>query len=196
MSALSMEDKKNLILDYERARARQLARRVIEKPVPPIWMILIPVFFVFYAWKIKQYSNGLKDFADHYMVSRRLALDTAFEAEQGGTPPEIGQLIENTDTIPQGARSCYRDWLSLLIEHYRNLLVASGLSTQDLIRSHYRNKSTYLLFNNTLNTTENTFNKALLPDIEGDRQDIKYIFDRMEQSLADLRRLEVEEIFS
>ena len=88
-----MEDKKRQILNNEEFMARQLARRVIEKPVPAVWMILIPVFFVFYAWKIKQYANGLKDFAEHYLISRRRGLDAAFEAEQSGNLPEIDHIF-------------------------------------------------------------------------------------------------------
>ena len=196
MGNLSMEDKKRQILDNEELMARQLARRVIEKPVPAVWMILIPVFFVFYAWKIKQYSNGLKDFAENYLISRRRALDTAFEAEQSGNPPEIDRLVAKADDIPSEARRLYRDWMSLLVDHYRSLLAAPGISHKELIRANYRTKSNYLLFCNKLNKTENAFNRALLPGIEGAPQDLRYILDRMELGVVDLRRKEVEEIFS
>ncbi len=196
MNNLSMEDKKRQILDNEEFMARQLARRVIEKPVPAVWMILIPVFFVFHAWKIKQYSNGLKDFAENYLISRCRALDTAFEAEQSGNSPEIDHLVEMADTIPAEARRLYHDWMSLLVDHYRSLLTAPGNSHKELIRAHYRTKSNFLLFCNKLNKTENSFNISLLPGIEGTPQDLRFILDRMELGVADLRRQEVEEIFS
>jgi hypothetical protein len=35
-----------------------------------------------------------------------------------------------------------------------------------------------------------------MPTIEGDRQDIAYILEKMEQGVADLRRREVDEVFS
>jgi hypothetical protein len=196
LSNLSMEDKKIQIVDNEEFMARQLARRVIEKPVPAVWMILIPVFFVFHVWKIKQYANGLKDFAENYLISRRRALDTAFEAEQSGNLPDIDHLVEMADTFPAEARRLYRDWMSLLVDHYRFMLAAPGNSYKELIRAHYRIKSNFLLFCNKLNKTENAFNLALLPDIKGDSQDLRYILDRMESGVADLRRKEIEEIFS
>lgn len=196
MSELLIEDKRTKILEYEESMARKLAGQVIDKPVPPVWMILVPVFFVFHAWKIKQYSNGLKDFAEHYLVTRRRALDTAYEAELSGEPPDIEQLMEAAQAIPAVARPSYQHWLSLLVEHYRNLLQARGNSVPDLIRSHYRNKGTYLLFNNQLNQAENTYNMALLPKIEGDRQDIRYALEKMEQGITNLHRREVEEVFS
>lgn len=196
MIELPIEEKKRQILEYEEAMARQLARRVVDKPVPPIWMILIPIFFVFHAWKIKEYSNGLKSFAEHYLLSRRRALDTACESEIGGTQPDIDQLLEKNNAIPASASSCYRTWITLLINHYCNLLKAPGNSVHELIRSHYRNKSTYLLFNNQLRTAENSYNVSLLPKIEGDQQDLRYVLDKMEQGITDLQRKEVEDVFS
>lgn len=191
-----MEEKKRQILEYEEALAGQLARRVLEKPVPPIWMILIPVFFVFYAWKMKEYKNGLKSFADHYLVSRHRALETACEALENNAPPEVDRLMAKAESIPPEARPFYRGWISLLINHYHNLLIAKGHSVEEMIRAHYRNKSSYLLFNNRLNSAEDAFNKALLPKIEGDQEDIHFIADRMQKSLTALRREEVDTIFS
>lgn len=196
LSKLSMEHKKRQIVDNEEFMARQLARRVIEKPVPALWMILIPVLFVFYAWKIKQYSNGLKDFAENYLLSRRRALDTAFEAEQSGNLPDIDHLVKMADTMPAVARHAYRDWMSLLVDHYRSMLAAPGNSYKELVRAHYRTKTNFLLFCNKLNNTENAFNRSLLPGIKGESEDLRYILDRMDSSVADLRRKEIEEIFS
>lgn len=196
MTTLSLEEKKQQILEYEEALAHTLARQVIDKPVPPIWMILIPIFFVFHAVKIKEYSKGLKDFAENYLVSRRRALDTAYESVLHNADPAIEPLIKQADAIPEKASPLYRRWITLLIDHYRNVLVAPGTTVQDRIRSHYRNKSSYLLFNNQLNTAENAFNRALLPEIEGDQQDILYIVDKLQKSSVELRRQEVDNIYS
>ncbi len=196
MMEISLDEKRALIFEYEKSRARELARRVIDKPVPPVWMILIPVFFVFYAWKVKEYSSGLKDFADHYLISRNKALGMAYEAEESGRLQEIDDLEENNHPIPARARPDYRQWLSLLVDHYRNLLAARGDSVQGLIRACYRNRANYLIVNNQLNSAESSFNKALMPKIEGDQQDIRYVVDRMERSIAELYREEVDHIFS
>jgi hypothetical protein len=196
MSNLSLEDKKIKIGEYEERMARQLARLVIDKPIPPVWMILIPVFFVFYAWKIKEYSSGLKNFAENYLSSRRRALETAYEAERSGKPPDIEQLVKDTKAIPAHARQLYQHWITLLIDHYRNLLKARGDTVQGLIRSHYRDKLNYMLFNNQLDQAENEFTMALLPKIEGEQQDVRYILDKMKRGITDLHRQEVEEAFS
>jgi len=191
-----IDEKRALILAYEEVMAGRLARQVFEKPVPPLWMILIPVFFVFYAWKLKEYSRGLKVFADHYLVSRRRALDAAFEAVRSGTDPLIERLVDKAEALPAQALPLYRDWISQLVEHYRNLLIADGKSVEDLIRGHYRHKNTYLMAVNRLRSAEQRFNSALLPEIEGDREDVLYIAGRMNRGLAELSRKEVESVFS
>ena len=194
--SLTLEEKRKIILAYEEAMAGRLASQVLEKPVPPIWMILIPVFFVFYAWKIKEYSNGLKTFADHYLVSRRRALETAYEAVRNNTIPEVEPLVARAEALPPEVRPLYRDWISLLIDHYHNLLTAKGESVEDMIRTHYRNKSNYLFVANRLSSAEKNFNSALVPKVEGDREDVHFIADRMQQSLIALSREEVEKVFS
>lgn len=191
-----MEAKKQLILEYEKYMARQLARHVIEKPAPSVWMIFVPIFFVFYVWKVKQYSNGIKSFVENYLLSRRRALDTAFEAVQRGAPPEIEQLVQQASGIPAVALPLYRNWMSLLVDHYRGLLTEPGKSQQDLKKSYYQNKTRYLSFCDQLSQTENSFNTALLPTIEGDQQDLRFVLERIEKGAADLRHQEVEEIFS
>ncbi len=195
MSNLSPEDKKKEIINNEEAIAGQLARKVLEKPVPPIWMIFIPIFFVFHAWKIKQYSSGLKDFAKHYLISRNRAMDTAFDALGRGKPPEIEQLDEMAECIPVKAQPLYHTWMTLLVNRYYFLLNTQGNSHYDLIRSQYRTKSSYFLFCNMSNQAEHAYNLALLPGIEGDQEDFRFILERMKQGVKDHYQKEIKEIF-
>jgi hypothetical protein len=192
----SLEEKKTKILAHEEMMARRLARRIIDKPVPPLWMVLIPIFFVFHAWKIKQYSNGLKDFTTNYLALRRQAIEAAVVSEQNGKKAALDALIDSTTSIPADARPQYRNLLSLLISHYCSLLCVEGKNHAAMIQAHYRNKSNYLLFCAQLNKMENAFNQALLQKIEGDPQDIHHVVEKMKICLSDLRRDEAGEIFS
>ncbi len=196
MTTLSLDEKKTLILTSEENMAGQLAVRVLDKPQPPIWMILIPIFFVFFASKMKQYSKGLKDFSKNYLLSRRWALDAAATAVANGTQIEVDEMLQQAEGIPAEAMPLYRDWLVLLAEHYRSLLEARGNNHQALVRAAYQNKSSYLLFYDRLGKTENALNRALLPEIEGDRQDIDLVIEKMAQNVSELRRTEMEKIFS
>lgn len=196
MSTLSLEEKQQQILENEQTQAQQLAILVLEKPVPPIWMIFIPIFFVFHAWKIKQYANGLKNFAEHYLVSRRRALDAVVEAERHGGQVEIESLLRRVETLPDAARPLFSEWMTLLTAHYRSLLSAPGNSHPALIRAGYRNKSNYLLFCNRLTKAEHAFNLALLPQIHGETEDLREVIEKMERGATELRRRESDEIFA
>lgn len=196
MTKPTLEERKQQILEYEENLARRLARQVFEKPTPPIWMILIPIFFVFYGWKLKEYSNGLKTFVDNYLISRKRALELACDAVERKREPAIEDLMTAAGTLPEQARPLYRAWLTLQVEHYRNLLLAAGATVPERIRCHYRTKANYLLVGNRLVSEENVFNAALLPDIDGDSEDIRFIAGRIERFAADLHRREVEEIFA
>jgi hypothetical protein len=196
MTKIDLAEKRQQILDSEREMARQLALQVFEKPVPPIWMIFIPIFFVFHGWKLKQYTAGLNTFVDNYLVSRRLALDASIEAEQTGEAVDLHSLLEHAGDIPGPARPLFLEWMGLLTTHYRSLLAARGPSHAALVRTCYHNKSNYLLFCNRLNHMEHAFNLAILPQIKGDATDLSDVIAKMNQGSTELRRQEGEAIFA
>lgn len=196
MTVLSLAERSRIILDYEESMARRLASMVLEKPKPPIWMILIPVFFVFYASKLQEYKKGLQSFADHYLVSRKRALEVACEAIEQKTEPAIDQLIARADTIPEAAIPLYRDWITLLIDHYRNLLATGAGNVSAMAQDHYRSKTNFLLFSRQLGKAEDAFNAALLPVVEGESEDIDFIARRLQSSLKELHQKEVESLFA
>lgn len=190
-----LEHNQQRILENEQDLARQLAHRVLDKPVPPIWMILIPIFFVFHAWKIKAYARGLEDFAEHYLLPRRQALEAAADAVRAGTDVDLEALLSQAETLPVQGKPLYGQWMVLLTEHYRTLLTARGDGHPALVRSGYQSKTNYLLFCNRLNQAENAFNLALLPQIEADNEDLLEVIRKMERAITELRRQESDLIF-
>jgi hypothetical protein len=189
-------DKQSLIMDHERKMAGDLALCVLEKPKPPLWMIFVPVFFVFFAQKMKQYSSAREDFVDNYLKPRRLALEAARSARETGTPLDVDALLEKAGNVPGNARALFVEWMRALAEHYGTLLDARGTTAQALIRSGYRTKTDYLLQCNVLNKAENAFSQSLVGNIEGDGQDIAGVVSRMNACVIDLRRREADAIFS
>lgn len=187
--------KTRLIADYERDMAGRLALRVLDKPKPPLWMIFVPVFFVFFAQKMRHYSKAREDFVENYVKPRGLALDAAHDAIETGTPLEPSRILEKAGAIPEHSSRLFADWMTALTDHYRTLLDARGDTAQALIRSGYRSKTEYLLACNVLNRTENAFNESLMTKIEGDSQEIRSVVARMHESVADLRRQEADAIF-
>lgn len=189
------DQKKQIILEYEKRFANNLAARVLDKPKPPLWMIFVPVFFVFFAQKMKQYSSGLGEFVQNYTKPRRLALDAVMDEQETGSPVDTARLLESAGAIPEQSRSLFQDWMLVLTDHYRTLLKAHGGTPEALIRSGYRSKTDYLLQCNVLNKAENAFAESLMSRIEGDGQDIRNVVEKMKIAVTDLRRQEADAIF-
>ena len=85
--------------------------------------------------------------------------------------------------------------MSLLVEHYRDLILAPGSSYSALVKSTYKSRTNYLLFLNHLNQVERDFDKALKPHLETSTDDVNGIIKIMEESVISLRRQLAEEIF-
>lgn len=196
MSIKNVDQKRQQILDHESKLANQLALQVLEKPKPPIWMIFVPIFFVFFVQKMNQYKSGLTEFVDNYLRSRRHALEAALEAEETGKPANVAELVEKAGNIPEQAKPLFASWMKILIDHYRLLLTSQGSNHATLVRAGYQNKTNYLLFCNCLNKAENAYNMALLPEMDGDNQDLSHIIKKIDICVTNLRRQDADTIFS
>lgn len=189
-----MTHKRDLILVGEKEFAAQVSARVIDKPKLDVWMILIPIFFIFYFWQLKRYAKGRKTFAEKFLITRERALDEALRSAESGKGADVEQLVQASD-IPVETRQGYRSWVALLVEHYRDLILAQGSSYPALVRSTYKTRSNYLLFLNRLNQVEREFDAALKPHLEKATEDVNGIIKLMEESVISLRRQLAEEIF-
>lgn len=184
----------DLILEEEKRFAALVSTKVIDKPKLAVWMILIPVFFVFYFWQLKRYSDGRKTFAEKFIVTRRRALDQALQSAQSGRGPDIETVVAASD-IPDAIRKDYRRWVNVLIDHYRDLILSKGSSYAALVRSVYKSRTNYLLFLNRLNQVEREFDAALKPHIETTAENVNGIIKLMEESTGSIRRQSAETIF-
>ncbi|KPJ97995.1 MAG: hypothetical protein AMK71_12150 [Nitrospira bacterium SG8_35_4] len=192
-----MSDKKEksaLILEQEETFAMALASKVINKPLLSLWMILIPIFFVFYFNNLKKYRDGCKQFAENYIIDKKRALNEAVEVVNTGREPDIRALAELSN-MNSKAREKQANTLAVLVEHYTILLNSDGEDFASLIRAAYGTLTNYLLFLNRLNQAEKEVNKALKPDLQESREVINDIVSRMEGLSERLRRETAESVF-
>ena len=190
-----LNEKKSWLLESERKLAFAVASRIIDKPPLSIWMILVPIFFVYYFYRLQRYSSGRKEFVKHFLVSRERAINEALSAIQSERRPDSLKLCRMS-SVPTQIYSEYRDWLEVLIDHYMDLLQARGDCFEDLIKAVYKNKTNYLLFINRLNTVENKFNTALKPHLPDTIDSANSIVAAMETYSTKWRRNQAESIFS
>jgi hypothetical protein len=189
-----LKDKSTLILEQEEKFAITLAAQVMDKPRLSLWMILIPIFFVFYFNDLNKYKNGCKKFAEHYMIDKKRALTEAVEVVSKGREPDI-RALANLSNMNSNIREKQAKILAVLVEHYIILLNAHGEDFASLIRTAYGTQTDYLLFLNRLNQAEIEVNKALKPDLQKSHEGINDIVSRMEDLSARLRRETAESIF-
>lgn len=182
-------------MTHERNLAITVSSRIIEKPKLTIWMILVPVIFVYFFYRLQKYASGRKEFTDHFMVTRQRAMDEAYLAVQSGKHPDSLKLCR-LSSVPEPIYGEYRKWLDVLIDHYMDLLKASGDRYINLVKSAYQTRTNYLLFVNQLNSVEKHFNDALRPHLPDTIEGGDHIMTAMETYSNDWRRKQAEIIFS
>jgi hypothetical protein len=53
---------------------------VFEKPKVSFWMVLIPLLFLYFIYRMQRYRNGRVKFDEEFMVTRRRVMDLAVES--------------------------------------------------------------------------------------------------------------------
>ena len=190
----SIYDKKDLILKHEETFADAVALAVIDRPQLNIWMILIPVIFVYHFYRLKKFADGRKDFAKNFIITRKRALEEALSSVTSGGKPDMDGLARMS-SVPEKIYGAYKKWLRVLWDHYQDLLRAKGDTFEALVRSSYKNRTNYLLFFNHLNRVERRFNTALKPHLYESTEGVDGIVTAIESISEQLRRKEAERIF-
>jgi hypothetical protein len=191
---ISIEEKHLLILENEKRFADTLALRVLDKPQLSVWMILIPIIFVHYFYRMQKFSTGRKEFADHYMIGRKRALNEALAVIRTGKNPDIDSMAK-LSTMPLEVRQQNTQLLALLVSHYIDLMRSEGDNFDSLIRCSYKTRTNYLLFINQLNQIEKALNSALKPHLTNTLEEICDIIDAIEMHSERLRRKHAEAVF-
>ena len=193
-SVTSINEKYDMVEAHERQFAHLLSLQVIDRPTLSVWMILIPIIFVHYFYRFNKFNTGRKEFAKNYLVSRLRALEESLRVSETGHKPDIEKLTAQA-SLPKNALPAYRELLRVLIDHYADLLRARGETYEELVRSAYGNRSSFLLFVNGLNKVEKNLDSALKPDMEEVTEGFDEVVALIERFSDKLRREDAERIF-
>jgi hypothetical protein len=155
-----LERKKELILQRELEFANALGAAVFEKPKVSFWMIMIPLLFLYFIYRMQKFKTGRITFDRDFMLTRRKAVDLALARIETGNWPDIDAIARESG-LRDALEKPYAAWLRSLVEYYTDLLAASGDSFAALVRSAYRSRTEYLLALNRLGTVEKEFYTAL-----------------------------------
>jgi hypothetical protein len=192
----SIEEKHRVIRERDELFAFELAKMLIDKPKAPIWIILLPMLFIFYAHWLQRYKSNIAKFSKEYMHTKRIALDAAFDSGNGGDMPVNGwaDFLGGTSDGRIEIKELQYEELDLLMGHYQLLLGSQGQDYPALIRSSYRTSGEYRFFLNRLVRVEERINKAVLR-IDHPTPDARDVVRRMERFADQLRERELARIF-
>ncbi len=187
-------EKKDMILKHEAMLANKIAVDVIDKPKLNIWMIIIPIIFVYYFYHLQKFAVGKKEFVKNIMNVRQQILDEAQAAVQDHRKPAISRLIEISN-VPKNTEVQYSQWVKVILDHYLDLLLTCGDSYESLVKERYKERNRYLLFLNSLNKAEKRFNQALKSHLKKTIDGADDIVRAMERASEKFQRLEADAIF-
>ena len=189
-----LERKKELILQRELAFANAVGAAVFEKPKVSFWMVLVPLLFLYFIYRMQRYKSGRMKFDEEFMTTRRRAMNLAFEAVETGTRPDIDRIARESG-LTEALEKPYASWLKVLVDFYMDLLAANGDSFESLVRSAYRNRTNYLLTLNRLSTVEKEFYAAVKPQLAA-AEGAAAVIATIETQSHQLRRDLAENIFA
>lgn len=187
-------EKKGLILGFEERLAFELSKEVMEAPKLSFWVIFIPIFLIYHIFQHKKVVEGRRAFARNYLVTRKQALEESGEIVKRSRRPRVPELVRDSG-LPAEARGPYGELLTLLVEHYVDLLRAEGSDFESLVRSAYRTRTNYLLFVSRLTRCEQTLNRALVPRLVNQVSGAGDVVRRMDAALEKLQRERIFRIF-
>lgn len=194
MTMKNLEQKKELILARELAFANAIGAAVFEKPKVSYWMVLIPLLFLYFIYRMQKYKSGRMKFDEDFMVTRRRALELAVESIEGDHRIDLHQEVRQYG-LSEELEKPYVSWLNALVDHYRDLLMVEGGDYDTLVREAYHTLTNYLLLLNRLNTVEKEFYAAIKPTLAA-AEGAAEIIATIEKESQQLRRDLAEQAFA
>jgi hypothetical protein len=194
---LSLQEKHEIIRASEERFAYELAKQVIEKPKASVWLIFLPILFVFYAQRIQKYKGSVRSFVAGFMRTKLVALDAAAEEVRTGIFPEQIMAGIKPKDDPAGKAQLREKQLAeidILRQHYLLLLGGDGDSFPALLKKAYQTSGAYRSFLNRLHKAEAEVNQVAVQVIDPSPEAHEVVV-RMEKLSELLREEELREIF-
>jgi hypothetical protein len=190
----SVDEKREWILENEHQLAGKISREIIHKPELNIWMIIIPVIFVYFFFQLNRSVSAKKEFVKNFVLTRKNILNKARASSVDEEKPDFEEMAKS-EKVPDCAVEAYKTWANVLFEHYQKLLNEKGDSYAELVRRRYENRDRYLLILERISKAENKFYQALRKDLDGSVKNAGDVIQAMEKSLPLLRYEEADGIF-
>lgn len=188
-----------IIREHEFNFARRLAKGVLQRPKISVWLILVPVLFIYYVRRIKIYKADLQRVCDGVVHSKNFALDAAAAELQGEAVPDFRKQFLGKHPNPtrkvEEVFSHQAAEIELLMAHYRRLLAESAEDFSGLVRGVYKAKRSYREFLEMRGRAEEKLGTAVLEAFQSG-EEARAVHHRMVKLARELREEELLAVFS
>lgn len=196
---IDLEARQAMIWQQERILAYDLAKVLIHKPRVTVWMIMLPLLFLFFLQDLKNYKAAIRNFTNGFLKNKQTALELALTGLREGTardsaPAQFAAGFRSDPTDQNDLHETQRQEIACLMDHYRRLLTATGKTYAELIKNAYPSVSAYRLFLDTLFDLENAVMQTALGSnpTDGDARELGQL---MQTATRQLRRQACERTF-
>ena len=191
-----------IILAKEESMARKMALSLIKPKQLTVWEIMIPVIFILNYVKLK---HSRETFIQNQMFTKKMALDAALDMKKKDISKDAvlaeidAKTKELVASVPGGIYSDdiqqqQLNEIDLLIEHYSQLLNATGTDYASLVTHTYKSATDYMSFLTALQTAEKAVMSAAHRTL-GSQADTETAA-RIESLTESMRSAEVDYLYS
>ena len=188
-----------IIREHEFNFARRLAKGVLQRPKISVWLILVPVLFIYYVRRIKIYKADLQRVCDGVVHTKNFALDAAAAELQGEAVPDFRKQFLGKHPNPtrkvEEVFSHQAAEIELLMAHYRRLLAESAEDFSGLVRGVYKAKRSYREFLEMRGRAEEKLGTAVVEAFQSG-EEARAVHHRMVKLARELREEELLAVFS
>lgn len=188
---MTLDEKYALLREKERTTAFLVARAVIRRPEVSLWMILLPVLFVFHAMNIQKYKNGLHAFIENFIRVKIKALDFALDAVQEKKSPKMDletcfPSLDAEDEIVKAVCEKQMQEIRIACGHYTLLLNAEGEDFESLLKNAYGDSGRYRAFLDSIERAEEEVGRYVTRHFQTGEAALE-VMDKMARTLHALR---------
>jgi len=193
VTPMDLTEKRDIILTHELAFANEIGTALFEKPKVSVWMIFIPILFLYFIFRMQKFKNDRMKFSTEFMAARHEAMAMAFDAS-AAKGLAGNESVKRSAKLPEPLQEPYGLWIRDLSSLYLDLLSADGNDFDALVRTAYRTRAKYLDTLHRVNESEKGFYTALRP-LMAEVQGIEAIIATLESESWRLHRAAADRIF-
>ncbi len=201
-----LQERHAMILHQERVLSYELAKVMIKKPKVSVWMVMLPLLFLFFIQDVRKYKAGIRDFADGFFKNKKIALDLALKAilEDVAFKDTLADFASNIGPVSAEQLTLHEkqfNEIAFLMMHYQGLLTGNGGTYEALIKNKYGSAAEYQRFLNALADLEREVIQSALTFARSDGvgnevETPQELAKLMQNAMRQIRRRECERIFS